>query len=427
MTKERRMEIALFRYGVISEFINGTQLDRAERRRLIREKCARKWRIPYSEKTRISRGTINRWIRLYKNSNEDLTSLCPKDRRDQGKSRAMDDDTCQALISLRQKMQTATVEKLIEQMNLRNLVTVGKQLYPSTVYRFLNQHNLMRQKMNKPEDRRKFEAEMPNDLWQSDVMHGPKVESNGKMRKTYLIAIIDDHSRLIVYAGFYLSEALASYLDAFENALLKRGLPRKLYVDNGPAFRSKHLEYITASLNITLIHARPYKPQGKGKIERWFKTVRSAFLPYFNGTSLPELNDALSLWIDGTYHRKKHSATGKPPFEKFTSNMQCLRAVPENLTDHFRNVARRKVAKDRTITLNGKLYEAPVALIGKRVELLYHENDTNHVEVQWNNQSYGIVRSVDLHVNCRVKRDENNIYNVIISTDKSEYKGGDLL
>jgi putative transposase len=119
----------------------------------------------------------------------------------------------------------------------------------------------------KPTDRRKFEAELPNDLWQSDVMHGPKVHVDGKRRKTYLIAVIDDHSRLICHGQFYLSEKLACYLQALEQALLKRGLPRKLYVDNGPAFRSRHLEQVTASLGIALIHSKPYKPQGRGKID----------------------------------------------------------------------------------------------------------------------------------------------------------------
>jgi transposase InsO family protein len=104
---------------------------------------------------------------------------------------------------------------------------------------------------------------MPNDIWQSDVMHGPFVFVNSRRRKAYLIAFIDDHSRLVPYGGFYLSENLAAFLDAFEKALLKRGLPRKLYVDNGSAFRSKQLEHICASLGIALIHSKPYQPQGK--------------------------------------------------------------------------------------------------------------------------------------------------------------------
>ncbi|MCP4878733.1 MAG: transposase family protein, partial [Gammaproteobacteria bacterium] len=215
---------------------------------------------PFSEKTRLAIGTINRWCRLYKDSNGDLKSLQPKDRCDQGKSRAMDEETCLSLIELKLEIPALTVPQLIEQMNRQNRVSSGIVLNNSTVYRFLHQHNLIHAQLKKPVDRRKFEAELPNDLWQSDVMHGPKVDINGKMRKSYLIAILDDHSRLIAHGQFYPSEALVSYLDAFENALAKRGLPRKLYVDNGAAFRSRHLEYISASLAIALIHSKPYTP-----------------------------------------------------------------------------------------------------------------------------------------------------------------------
>ena len=426
MKESQKREVAVFRYSIISDLVNAKDLDRGEQERLIREKCSRKWTIPHSEKTSIGRTCILNWIKIYKDSNWDIRSLYPRDRKDQGGSRAMDEDTCLALLSLRKEMPKATIPVLMEQMQTRNLVTPGIELKQSTIYRFLNQQGMMTQ-VPHPEDRRKFEADSPNDLWQSDVMHGPRIDVDGKLRKTYLIAIIDDHSRLIPHAQFYLSEALALYLDALEQAFSKRGLPRKLYVDNGSAFRSMHLEYITASLNVALIHARPYKPQGKGKIERWFKTVRTNFLPRFKGHSLQELNESLDLWVNDIYHRKKHGATGESPFRRFTSNMQCLRHAPENLSSYFRKVARRKVAKDRSITFNGKLYEAPVALIGKQVELLYHDNDPDTMEVKWQNRSYGILRPVDLHVNCRVKRDENNMSDVIISTKQKEYKGGNLL
>jgi len=426
MTKNDKRDVAVFRYSIISDLVNARDLTWGEQERLIREKCLRKWSIPFSEKTRISRGCVLNWIKAYKDSNGDIRSLYPRGRKDKGKSRAMDEDTCLSLLQLRKQMPTATVPILMDEMIARDLVTPGVELKSSTVYRFLNQHGMMRQKPP-AEDRRKFEAPGPNELWQSDVMHGPRIEVDGKLRKTYLIAIIDDHSRLIPHGEFYLSEGLSSYLDALEQAFLKRGLPRKLYVDNGPAFRSKHLEYITASLNVALIHARPYMPQGKGKIERWFKTVRTNFLPRFRGHSLLELNEALDLWINEGYHHKKHSATGQSPFERFTSQLQCLRSAPENLRDYFRKVARRKVAKDRSITFNGKLYEAPVPLIGNRVELLYHDHDPDHIEVKWKNKSYGILRPVDLHINCRVKRDDNNQNDVIITTDGLGYKGGSLL
>lgn len=426
MTEDEKIQVGIFRFSVISDFINAKQMTRSERRRLMQDKCARKWRIPFSEKTRISKGTVRRWIRLYTKSNGDLKSLYPQGRSDQYQSRAMDEDTCSALIELRMQKPDMTVPQLIEQMKRLKLLTPGIVLNKSTVYRFLHQQNLMDLNGHKPVDRRKFEAELPNDLWQSDVMHGPKVEVNGIMRKVYLIAIIDDHSRLITYAHFYLSENLGCYLDAFENALARRGLPRKLYVDNGAAFRSKHLEYITASLAITLIHARPYKPQGKGKIERWFKTVRSCFLTNCTAANLTGLNADFDRWLNEDYHQRKHGSTGQTPLKKFTGKMHCLRSSPANLKDYFRKVARRKVSRDRTITLNGRLYEGPVPLIGKRVELLYHETEPENVEVKYQNKSFGMIQPVNLTVNYRVKRDRNNNPQIHINNLTKNYRGGKL-
>jgi transposase InsO family protein len=427
MTEEEKKEVALFRYGVISELVNARSLSRGEQEELIRERCDRKWIIPGSMRSRISRSCILSWIKAYKDSNRDIRSLYPKGRNDKGKSRALSDETCLSLKMLRKEMPHATLPMLMGEMKKRKILMPGMKLAETTVYRFLKSQGLMKIG-EKQEDRRKFEAELPNDLWQSDVMHGPEVYVEGKKRKTYLIAIIDDHSRLIPHAEFYISEGIDMYLDALEQAFLKRGLPRKLYVDNGPAFRSRQLEYITASLGVTLIHARPYSPQGKGKIERWFGVVRTSFLSRIRDTpKFWELREWFNAWLEEEYHMKKHGSTGQTPFKRFTANMECLRPAPDNLMDYFRKVARRKVAKDRSITFEGKLYEAPVALIGKQVELLYHDNDPDHIEIKWNNESYGIVRPVDVHVNCRVKRDENNMNDVIITTDGAGYKGGDLL
>jgi len=422
MTENEKQRVAIFRFSVIHEFVGGAALSRRGKRRLMKQKCARKWDIPFSDRTRLSRSAILRWIRIYKDSGERLESLYPKGRSDIGKSRAIDKETGLNLIHLRQEMPEATVPVLIRTMKKRSLLLPDKELKPTTVYRFLHAQNLMKPPEDQKQDRRKFEAELPNDIWQSDVMHGPMVSVGERQRKSYLIAFIDDHSRLIPYARFYLSEKLTSFLDAFEKALLKRGLPRKLYVDNGAAYRSKHLEHITASLGIALIHARPYKPQGKGKIERWFRTLRGQFLTEVEQMSLDELNGALELWIREVYHQRVHSATGHRPLDRFTSRMECLRACPDDLKDHFRIIARRRVAKDRTLTLDGNLFEAPVQLIGQRVDLLYHRDSPKRVEVRWQQKSYGFLTPVDLKVNCRVKRDKNN--QAQISPERHKPSGG---
>jgi len=426
MDDDRKQQIATFRFGVIHDLVGHVELEPGEQERLIREKCARKWVIPFSEKTSISRSTLLRWVKLYRASGGKLESLCAQDRSDQGRSRSIDEETALALIALRKEFPKATVPGLVHMMNKRGLVSCGTNLTQSTVYRFLHRHDLMELTRPVPEDRRKFEAEMPNDLWQVDCMHGPRVEHEGKWRKSYLIAFIDDHSRLVPHGEFFLSESVKSFLMALEAALLSRGLPRKIYSDNGAAFRSHHVEHTTASLGIALIHARPYKPQGKGKIERFFRTVRSEFLTGFKGENLLDLNQAFSLWLNEIYHQRKHSSTGQTPFARFTSKMECLRPAPDNLKDHFRKAARRKVAKDRTISLGGKIFEAPVALIGKQVTVLYHEEEPDRAEVLYKGQSYGFLVPVNLAVNCRAKRDRNNNVQIESSETRKDYRGGRL-
>jgi len=423
MTEEQQKEVATFRFGVIHELVNTKGLCRGEQERLIRDKCERRWTIPLSNRTRIGRTTILRWVRLYKGGNGKIESLYAPSRSDQGASRSMDEETCLSLIGLRREFPRITVKALISKM--REL-SPEVRLNPSSVHRLLKREGLNKPVEQKPEDRRKYEAELANDIWQSDVMHGPMVRVADKLRKSYLIAFLDDHSRLVPHGEFYLSEGLACFLDAFKRGLLKRGLPRKLYTDNGAAFRSRHLEQVCASLGIALVHCRPYKPQGRGKIERFFKSVRQGFLTGFTGESLGELNEAFDLWLERSYHEVKHRSTGQTPLHRFTSNMECLRPAPTDLGDHFRILARRRVEKDRTVTLNGKLFEAPVALIGKQVELLYHEGDDSSVEVRSGGKSFGFVRAVDIHVNCRVKRDKNNNAQVIPSGPQSRYQGGKL-
>jgi transposase InsO family protein len=407
MKEKQKIDVAVFRFSIIHDFVNGIMLDHGEKERLLRKKCDRKWVIPHSDKTSISRGTIQRWIKLYEESGNNLESLYPSGRNDRGKQRALDEETCLGLIHLREEMPDVTVPFIIKTMKKRDVVPPNTYFPLSTVYRFFHQHNLMK-KCATVEDRRKYEAEMPNDIWQSDVLHGPKLIAGDKRHKTYLIAFIDDHSRLIPYGQFYTSENVQSFMHAFEQALLRRGLPRKLYVDNGSAYRSQQLMHTAASLGIALIHARPYKPQGKGKIERFFKTVRSQFFPDFSGNTLQEINHAFEAWISDEYHSRKHSSTGKSPLARFVDNIECVRSAPDNLKDHFRKVARRRVNKDRTVVLDKRLYEGPVELIGKQVELLFHEEERDRVEIRYKQRSYGILKQIDLNVNCRVKRDKNN-------------------
>lgn len=143
MDEEQKKQIAIFRFGVISDFVNRPRLQRGEKTRLLREKSARSWDIPFSSKTRIAPSTICDWIRAYHRSGGRLEGLYPKDRSDQGQLRAMDEELAQSLIRLRQEMPQASIPTLIEEMTRRGVLRPGLHLARSTVYRFLHHHGLV--------------------------------------------------------------------------------------------------------------------------------------------------------------------------------------------------------------------------------------------------------------------------------------------
>lgn len=411
MNADDKMQVATFRYSTISDIANGIGMSQTEKKRLMMVKCAQKWQIPFSQRTRISEETIRNWIRLFKD--DGLQSLMPKDRSDQGRSRVMDDGTCKALVALKKEIPAATVPYLIEKMNQLKLVTPGTILNNSTVYRFLHQHSLMHFAESHLVDRNGWEAVLPNDLWQSAVIQGPTLNVDGNRIATHLNAILDDYSRFVVYARFNISVTLASFLNALETAMVREGVPQKLYVHNGPAFRSKQFEKITTSLSVSLIKAKPYLPKSKGKIEMWFETMRNHFFSFVDATTLPELNRSLDLYLND-YHQKEHSVTGQTPLGRFTSHMNFIRRAPENLKDCFRTVASRKVANDGTITLFGCLYEAPVSLIGNRVELLYHNAKPEIAEIRYKNKSYGIIQPVSLAVKGQANKNIDESYQIAL-------------
>ncbi|MFV9645546.1 MAG: DDE-type integrase/transposase/recombinase [Desulfobacterales bacterium] len=409
MTKKQKEEIALFRFGVICDLVGTLRLEYGDAEKLIKKKSEQSWSIPGSMRTRIAASTIRNWVKRYQKSDGQFSSLYPSGRSDKGRSRKVDDETILAIVKMKKEKPSLPAVDLIEELRKKDLITPGITLYPATVYRILQKEGVSRATAGKI-DRRRFEAEYPNDIWQSDIMHGPMVEADGKMRKSYLIAFIDDHSRLLPQAEFYLNERLVSWLDAFRKALLTRGQPRRLYVDNGSAFRTKHLERICASLGIALIHTPPYTPQGRGKIERFFRSVRSRFLTTCpDNLTLNDINRIFAKWIREKYHNKIHSATSETPIDRFARHIELTRTAPVDLEDHFRKEVRRRVTKDRTVSIDSRIYEVPTKFIGEQLQLLYHEDRPERVEIMHKGTAHGFLVPLDLNENFRVKRDRQEI------------------
>jgi hypothetical protein len=262
------------------------------------------------------------------------------------------------------------------------------------------------------QDRRRFAFERAGQLWSSDVMHGPGVMIDGVRRKSYLIAFIDDASRVIPYAAFAFSESTRAFLPIYKQALLRRGLSERLYVDNGANYRSRHLSIVCAKLGVALIHARPYRPQGKGKIERFFRTVRSQLLTRLTADdtkSLEAINRRLWAWIEGEYHHAPHRGLdGKTPLERWAKCGEAVHFVEPglDLDDLFLFEAVRKVQKDRTVSLDGTVYEVDAALIGEKVTLRYDPHTAKRsIQVCHEDRFIEQARPVDLYANCFVKRE----------------------
>lgn len=252
-----------------------------------------------------------------------------------------------------------------------------------------------------------FEAPAPNDLWMVDFACGPTLrDTDGKVLHTQLCVILDDHSRLIVFAAYSANGDTAALLDCLKQAVLRRGLPIKLYTDQGKPFVNHHARIVCANLGIRLLHAKPYHAWSKGKVERLIQTIQRDFeltlrLQGNPVHSLDELNAALSRWIATTYHLRLHSSTGQSPHERFTLNARAIRQIedPDKIAPLFYTRAERVVRKDGTVTLGKKLFEVPLALRALHVELRYDPILCDPVEVWHKGSFHGLARRCDLHLN----------------------------
>jgi len=410
---DRRQAIALFRYGVIAELLQlppgGTGLYRQ-----LADKAARDYSIPGSTRTRIAAETIRDWLQAYRRGGFD--ALLPKPRADRGQARALPAAVVEALLTTKEDHPKLSVQLVIREARKSPHVPAELPLPPSTVHRLLARHGLMAKTPEDPgeRDRRRFAFAQAGELWMSDVMHGPSVAVDGRTRrKTYLIAFIDDATRLIPHAAFALSENTATFLPVLQQAILRRGLPQRLYVDNGANYRSQHLALVCAKLSIALIHARPYQPQGKGKIERFFRTLRAQILTRLSAedtASLTALNRRLAAWIEGEYHMSPHRGLDRrTPLEQWAQSAEGVR-FPEptvDLAELFLFEAKRKVQKDRTVSLNGVVYEVDAALVGETVTLRFDPSapPQRPLQVCHQGQVCRLARVVETYTNCFVKRE----------------------
>lgn len=367
--------LALFRLSVLGPLASRDKLERGELKKIITDVSRQTYHIPNSKRVHISSQVIEKWYYAWLRGG--IEALEPKTRCDKHLTH-LSDAVKSALLQAKRDNPTRSINTLIDLLERQGIVAKGK-LSRATVHRFLKANQLSKRTIADAVtiERRSFVAAHAGDIWHGDVLHGPFIVTPQGKRKVYLVSLLDDASRLIAHSAFCLGETALDIEGVLKTAVLKRGLPKKLIIDNGAAYRTHSLQAICARLTIRLIHCRPYEPEGKGKLERYHRTFRELFLNEINLQAiqnLDDLNARLWAWVEHVYHQRLHSSLeGCTPLVRYQQDLIHVRplgALAHSIDDIFYHRVKRYVRKDATLSWEGKLYEVPYEYVGQTVVLV---------------------------------------------------------
>ncbi len=380
MESPKDRDVALFRYSLAREPAD-PRLSKAERGALVRELADTEHTGPDGSRVRIARSTIDRWIRDLRRGGFD--ALVPTPR------------TCEPRIA---KDLLTLAESLKREAPARSAAQVARIMgqagveAPSirTIQRLYARLGLhATSDGSPPRAYGRFGAERRNELWMGDALHGPVV--GGK--KAYLLAFIDDFTRALPGYRWTCSEDTVRLEAALRHGLATRGVPEAILVDRGSAYVSPELARSCAVLGIRLVHARPRSPTTKGKIERFYRTMRAQFLVEIDSrggvADLAELNRLFEAWVEVVYHHQVHSETGATPIERFLADGPPSLPTPGELHEAFLWSAVRVVTKTASVSLYGNSFEVDAALVGRRCELIFDPFDLTDIEVRYEGRPMG--------------------------------------
>jgi hypothetical protein len=409
LDESTRTAIALKKLSLLGPVINGQTKSNSA---YYAEVTAKPIEMPYYGIKQYSPKTIESWYCDYMRGGID--ALKPAIRGDKGGHRKIDGELGEKVLE-KKKQYPKAPDTVIYEMLISEGVITANQVSMTTIYRFLKSvHQNGTLKLEEEKEIKRFSHQFINELWQTDLMYGPYITEGRKKKATYLFAYIDDASRLITHAQFYYTQNFDVLRHSFKEAVLKRGIPRLLYTDNGKIYRSQQFEYMCASLGCTLIHAQPFSPNEKGKIERFFLTVRKRFLSTIDSSKLQnieELNLKFYKWLEEDYLRKPHSALDNlTPLDIFMSQVSRIKLItdPVLIKEKFLLRINRTVTHAATFTINNILYETDQKFASLRVEIRYDpewlETPSTPVLIYGDDKQIGEAKQVNFHDNAHMKR-----------------------
>jgi len=410
MENKEKQAVGLRKFSLISPVLNGQEKNASD---YFRRLAAEPVKMPGVGERRYSEKTYMTWLQEYRRYG--FEALVKGRRSDSGKSRKITPETGDKIAAVRKDNLTMPVTVLYEKL-ISNGVIDPLMVSRSTVYRFIEDLTLSGALAAGAEEKesRRFSYDKVGQLYQADLLYGPTIKISGKKTPTYLHAILDDCSRYPMWSQFYTVQNFESFRHCFKEAVLRRGSPRLMYTDNAKIYRSQQFEFICASIGCTLIHSQPYEPRGRGKVERYFKTVRLRFLSTIDADNISDLDTLNALyfkWMEEDYKRKAHSGLdGLSPHDVMMSQLGNLNMITDTriLDEAFLYRVSRKIQHDATIQIGNVLYETEPHLAGRRAEVRYDPlwigDDTKKLPLFIDAKKIGDAWMVRYHDNAHAKR-----------------------
>lgn len=406
MEQDKKHDIALMRYSVISPLITGLQEDYPSLDAFFRDASLKGVTAPDGSVRKYAPGTIEKWYRAYKQGGFD--ALLPTGRSDAGKPRKLDDAIQEQIRYLKTNYPRMSAAAIYRQLQDNGSIRHG-EISESTINRYINLLAL-ELKTTTNQDMRRYERPHINEVWCGDSSVGPYLKTpDGKKHKLYIIALIDDASRFITGIDIFFNDNFVNLMSVMKSAVAKYGRPKLFNFDNGSAYKNKQMELLAARIGSTLNYCRPYTPTAKAKIERWFRTMKDqwmASLDIRDFHSLDELRGNLLAWVH-LYNNTPHaSLKGKTPQERFFSEPEQIRRLPqEQLDKDFLLEIERRVSADSVIVIDQIAYEVDFRFAKQRIRLRYSP-DMKEIFIVEPDNSLTPIRLLNKQENADVKREK---------------------
>jgi transposase InsO family protein len=346
----------------------------------------------------ISDRTLRRYLEAYTKGGFDGL----KSKEKTGYAYSIPEKIVEEAILLRREVPSRSVAQIINILEMEGKVEKSI-IKRSTLQDRLTAHGYSTRQMKLYADTglaaRRFARKNRNGMWHSDIKFGPYLDIEGKKQQIYMVCFLDDCTRMVLHCEFYATLDQSIIEDCFRKAILKYGIPERVYFDNGKQYRNKWMLRACDILGIKLIYAKPYSPESTGKIERFNLTV-NAFLDELSlqkPDSLAKVNASFNVWLSECYHNKEHSSLGKTPLLAYESDSTRLRFLDaDTVARAFLHSEIRKVDKCGCISFEGKKYEAGILLAGQKVGVVYDPANQSELTIEADNYAPIIVKELKI-------------------------------